>query len=542
MSELPKGWVLTTIGEVLQPQFDGKLIHQGWSPRCQAEPAGIGEWGVLKTTAIQDGYFLEIHNKKLQSHMEPKPEIEVRKGDLLMTNAGPRVRCGVTTLVKEDIRSKLMLSGKMYRMRFDESCIYPPYIEACFRSDAVKKEIDNRKTGMSESGLNLTQERFLSIPILLCPYPEQKRIADKLDFILTKVDRAQARLGKIPGILKRFRQSVLVAATSGELTKEWRGGAEHNWQTVSLGTVGKGFNYGSSTKSQPEGDVPVLRMGNLQGGQLDWGDLVYTSDKAEIEKYLLENGDVLFNRTNSPELVGKTSIYRGERKAIYAGYLIRVKGSERLNTEFLNIQLNSPHARDYCWQVKTDGVSQSNINAKKLQAYEFDLPAIDEQLEIVRRVNELFSHAALFERQYLDAKRRFDRLTQAVLAKAFRGELVEQNAADEPADKLLERIKQQQLDAPKLVKKPRNTSKRAKNPAVHSAEPSAELEQPQSDLLLLLKNSKGELTVQQIIDQLSEKTFEQVDALFTELKWLLDSNLIIKVGAGEACAFKAVKR
>ncbi|MCI2283027.1 hypothetical protein L3081_05970 [Colwellia sp. MSW7] len=132
------------------------------------------------------------------------------------------------------------------------------------------------------------------------------------------------------------------------MTKEWRGGSDNQWPNVKLKDVGKGFNYGSSAKSKPEGEVPVLRMGNLQGGRLDWDKLVYTSDEAEIEKYLLETGDVLFNRTNSPELVGKTSIYRGEQKAIYAGYLIRVKGSDRLNTEYLNIQLNSPHARDYC--------------------------------------------------------------------------------------------------------------------------------------------------------------------------------------------------
>jgi type I restriction enzyme S subunit len=293
----------------------------------------------------------------------------------------------------------------------------------------------------------------------LAPLNEQIRIADKLDSMLAKVDAAQVRLDKIPNILKRFRQSVLAAATSGELTKEWRGGSEQQWPRVLLKSVGAGFNYGTSTKSKPEGDVPVLRMGNLQGGQLDWEKLVYTSDKSEIEKYLLEAGDVLFNRTNSPELVGKSSIFRGERKAIYAGYLIRVKGSERLNTEFLNIQLNSPHARDYCWQVKTDGVSQSNINAKKLQAYEFDLPKIDEQLEIVRRVGELFSHAGLFERQYQIAKKKCNRLTQSILAKAFRGQLVEQDENDEPAVKLLSRIQSEPKSQPKnIVKRPANKS------------------------------------------------------------------------------------
>jgi type I restriction enzyme S subunit len=194
-------------------------------------------------------------------------------------------------------------------------------------------------------------------------------------------------------------------------------------------------------------------MGNLQGGKLDWTDLVYSSDKTEIEKYLLEAGDVLFNRTNSPELVGKTSIYRGERQSIFAGYLIRIKGSERLNSEYLNILLNSPHARDYCWQVKTDGVSQSNINAKKIQAYEFELPTIQEQTEIVRRVESLFALADTVEKQYLAAKQRLDRLSQSLLAKAFRGELVPQDPNDEPAAELLKRIQAERQAQPAAKQK-----------------------------------------------------------------------------------------
>lgn len=382
---------------------------------------------------------------------------------------------------------------------------------------------------------------FTNYILPIAPLNEQIRIADKLDSILGKVNKAQSRLDKIPAIIKRFRQTVLAAATSSELTREWREDDGHQWRTVQLKDVGKGFNYGSSAKSKPEGDVPVLRMGNLQGGKLDWSNLVFTSDEAEIEKYLLETGDILFNRTNSPELVGKTSIYRGEQKAIYAGYLIRVKGSEQLNTEFLNIQLNSPHARDYCWQVKTDGVSQSNINAKKLQAYEFDLPPMSEQLEIVRRVNELFSRADLFERQYLDAKKSFNKLTSSILAKAFRGELVMQDPNDEPASQLLERIKSRQLEAPKPTKKARSTKVKAAQ-KVEDVSLTEESVQLQSEVLSILQNANVELSAQQLMDRLTEQSFEAVDALFTELKSLLDSAVITKTGSGENCTFKAIKR
>jgi len=97
-----------------------------------------------------------------------------------------------------------------------------------------------------------------------------------------------------------------------------------SWIFTTLDKVCASFKYGTSTKSDKEGKVPVLRMGNLQNGEIDWKDLVYTSDINEIKKYNLEPNSVLFNRTNSPELVGKTSIYRDERQAIYAGYLIKI--------------------------------------------------------------------------------------------------------------------------------------------------------------------------------------------------------------------------
>ncbi len=200
----------------------------------------------------------------------------------------------------------------------------------------------------------------------------------------------------------------------------------------------------------------------LQNGKLDWSDLVYTSNEADIKKYKLEPGDVLFNRTNSPELVGKTSIYRGERETIYAGYLIKVQCKEDLEPEFLNIHLNSPSAKDYCLSVKSDGVSQSNINAKKLAAYPMIKPSIEEQTQIVKQVEKLFSFSDQIEQRLSTAQSHVNNLTQSILAKAFRGELTaqwrEQNpdliSGENSAQALLDKIKVE-MERLKLVKKTR---------------------------------------------------------------------------------------
>jgi len=109
------------------------------------------------------------------------------------------------------------------------------------------------------------------------------------------------------------------------------------WGWVRVGDLTLKVEYGTSAKSKKEGRVPVLRMGNIQNFRLDWSDLVYSDDEEEIQKYWLQRNDVLFNRTNSPELVGKTAIYLGERPAIFAGYLIRVNQLESLvNAKYLN--------------------------------------------------------------------------------------------------------------------------------------------------------------------------------------------------------------
>ncbi|UTN86418.1 hypothetical protein NMC41_03915 [Pseudomonas aeruginosa] len=98
-----------------------------------------------------------------------------------------------------------------------------------------------------------------------------------------------------------------------------------DWDVRPLGQLVHAVEYGSSAKSSSSGKVPVLRMGNLQEGQIDWSDLVFTDNESEIAKYLLNPGDVLFNRTNTIDLVGKTAIYKGVRPSIFAGYLIRIK-------------------------------------------------------------------------------------------------------------------------------------------------------------------------------------------------------------------------
>ncbi|GBD53704.1 restriction endonuclease subunit S [Microcystis aeruginosa NIES-298] len=199
----------------------------------------------------------------------------------------------------------------------------------------------------------------------------------------------------------------------------------NGWMWVKLGYMTIGTEYGTSSKSQKEGKIPVLRMGNIQNGIIDWSDLVFTSNEDEIRQYLLQENDVLFNRTNSPELVGKTAIYSGKVPAIFAGYLIRINQINSIvNAKYLTYFLNSTIAKNHGNKVKTDGVNQSNINGEKLCNYPFPYISLQEQTQIVQEIESRLSVCDQLEATLTENLNKAEALRQSILKRAFEGKLV----------------------------------------------------------------------------------------------------------------------
>ena len=276
------------------------------------------------------------------------------------------------------------------------------------------------------------------------PLPEQQRIVNRIESLFAKLDEAKQKAQDALDSFEPRKAAILHKAFTGELTAQWRkehGVGMESWENVSVSEICHSLKYGTAKKSSSEGTVVVIRMGNLQDGEISWDDLAYSNDEEDIEKYKLVPGDVLFNRTNSPALVGKTSIYRGEYPAIYAGYLIKLDyDRSRIIGDYLNYSLNTVSAKEYCNSVKTDGVNQSNINAKKIGAYRFDMPKINEQSEIVRILDDLLAK----ERQAKEAAEgvleQIDLIKKAILARAFRGELGTNDPSEESAVELLKQV------------------------------------------------------------------------------------------------------
>ena len=198
--------------------------------------------------------------------------------------------------------------------------------------------------------------------------------------------------------------------------------------------------YGTSEKSSRLGKVPVLRMGNInREGGLDWKDLVYSNNEEDIEKFKLLHNDLLFNRTNSSEWVGKTAIYKGERPAIYAGYIIRLR-TIFVNADYINFVMNSQYHRNWCNDVKTDAVNQSNINAQKLSIFRVPLPPIEEQKRIVKEIKRWLSLIKVIKNGKENLQESIKQIKSKVLDLAIHGKLVPQDPNDEPAIELLKRI------------------------------------------------------------------------------------------------------
>ena len=211
------------------------------------------------------------------------------------------------------------------------------------------------------------------------------------------------------------------------------------WNWTRIFSITEDLPYGTAKKSLPTGLVAVLRMGNIQSGEIDYSDLVYSSDGDDIVKYTLIKNDLLFNRTNSAEWVGKTAIYRGNMPAIYAGYLIRIRTF--INAEYLNVVMNSGYAKSYCNSVKTDGVNQSNINAQKLGNFLVPIPSFGEQYRISSSIADILPRISIIqdEKDYITDL--IQKTKSKILDLAIRGQLVPQNPDDEPASALLERIR-----------------------------------------------------------------------------------------------------
>ena len=212
--------------------------------------------------------------------------------------------------------------------------------------------------------ISVTKVKEIEIP--LPPIEVQQRIVYELDGYQKIIDGCRQ-------VIENYKPTIDI---------------DPSWEMIELGEMAT-TEYGTSEKSLSDGQYVVLRMGNLQGGEIEFSDLVYSDNHDDFKKLELCEGDVLFNRTNSPALVGKASIFRGySQPSMFAGYLVRVKVNKgRLLPEYLNVVLNSSYGEALNEKNVSVSGNQANINATKLRGYPIPTPSLETQRSLVHTIN-----------------------------------------------------------------------------------------------------------------------------------------------------------
>ena len=420
-------------------------------------------------------------------------------------------------------RPRLILSGKMYRFRPYDALLSPAFLEGYLRAKDTQIAIDAMKTGISDSGLNLTHDKFLRLPVHLPPLPEQHRIVEKIEELFSDLDAGVASLERAKANLKRYRATVLKSAVEGRLTQDWR--EEHpqaedaqmlldrilrerrekwekdqlaqfkkkgkeppkNWQskyeepsapdTSELPELPEGWVWaslemllreplrnGHSARTSEDGrGVRTISITAVTYDAFTEDNIKYTiADPTFVEDLWLEPGDILIQRSNTPELVGTARLFAGEpRFAIFPDLLIRIRTTPAISERFIALLLQASATRHY-FRSHAKGMSGSmpKIDQGTVSECPIPLPPLAEQEQIVALVEERLSQIDSAEKTINQELIRSKRLRQSILKRAFEGNLVDQNPNDEPASVLLERIKRSREQ--EQPKKKREKAKKVK--------------------------------------------------------------------------------
>ena len=415
--EIPESWMWVRLGDITSKLTDGS--HN--------PPPNTGKGvPVISAKNVKNGIITLENVDRFtddDGFKKENPRTNIIKDDIIMGIIGGSI--GNVAVYTHDV--KVIAQRSIAIMRF---LISTTFSKILLESPLIQNRLITSTSGSAQGGVYLGTLKNLPIP--LPPLAEQKRIVAKIEELLPYIDRYEQAWSKLEQLNSRFpedmKKALLQYAIQGKLVEQRpeEGTGEElfaqiqaekqrliqagkikkekplpeiaedevpfeipeGWKWVRIGSVCINIQYGSSQKSDTVGKMVVLRMGNIQDGKLVLDKLVYTSNEEEIRKYSLKYNDLLFNRTNSKDLVGKTAIYKGQIPAIYAGYLVRITPIY-VDSDFLNYTMQSQYYWSYCQSVRSDAIGQSNINAEKLKRFAFPLPSLAEQKRIVEKLEQL---------------------------------------------------------------------------------------------------------------------------------------------------------
>jgi type I restriction enzyme S subunit len=443
--ELPNGWVGVRLEDLVSSR-------KGKKPDVAKDAPTDGFVAYLDIQAIETG--------KVSSYAEAASSRLATADDLLVVWDGARsgwVGLGRPGAIGSTIAALLPKVGSrlfLYR-----------WLQSQFKSINT----NTRGTGIP----HVDPEVFWNLEVPFAPLPEQSRIATKVQVILEKIDGSQQKLAKIPLLLKRFRKSVLAAACSGRLTADWRDdngiSAEASWRDTELRDICSTITDGDHLPppKRPSG-IPFLTIGNVSSGRLDFSETRFVPESyfAKIKADRIpKRGDILYTVVGAT--IGIPILVDTDRAFCFQRHIAILKPSKAATSKFLHVLMGSPAVFQEAW-ARTTGTAQPTLPLGGLRSIPVSTPSLPEQQEVVRRVEKLFALADQIEARFREAQKRVDSITQSVLAKAFRGELVPteyelakaNGRSFESAEELLESIRKNGDESAKFAKAPRKKARR----------------------------------------------------------------------------------
>lgn len=439
MNELPPGWcwvAIRDIGDVRLGRQRSPDRATGPHMRPYMRAANVTWKGI----SLDDVKQMDFSPQEFEV-------FALRPGDVLVGEAsGSRLEVGKSAIWRGEVPGACF-QNTLIRVRVGDA-VLPEYLQKHLAHDAHRGALADisRGIGIHHIGAAGLAEWQIS----LAPLPEQKRIADKLDALLARVDACRERLDRVPGILKRFHQSVLAAATSGELTREWREerGFAREWtetRVEDIAFVGTGSTpLRSNSAFYAESGTPWITSA-MTGLPFVTRAEEFVTDAAiaahRLRKYPV--GTLLVAMYGEGKTRGQVTELRIEATINQACAAICVD-ARKAETAFVRLALEANYLE---MRELAEGGNQPNLNLSKIKDFPLSLPPLEEQRAITARVEAIYEWLGKTETRLSAARRRVDRSTQALLAKAFRGELVPQDPTDEPASALLAKLKTERANA-----------------------------------------------------------------------------------------------
>jgi len=437
--DLPMGWVEKSLLELTG--IDGLMTDGDWIESKDQDPNG--EVRLIQLADIGDGIFVNKSSRFLT--LDRSKELKctfLQEGDLLIARMPDPL--GRACLFP-NINQLSVTAVDVCVWRAGKEGVNSKWLMYFINSPAVRNQIQSLASGTTRqriSGGNLKK-----LPLPLPPLNEQRRIVEKLDRIADRQRSARNELNHIPKLIARYKQAVLAAACSGKLTEDWR---EKNncktWKLTNLDVVANIVDPHPShrtPKEYPDG-IPYVGIGDINSsGNFDFVNSRKVSPdilKEHQERYTLSKGDFVFGKIGT--LGNVTPLPLGIEYTLSANVILIQPKIDFVEPPYLMFFLQSPQTMKEITS-QSSSTSQAAFGIKKMRAFQFLMPDLEEQKEIVRRVEDKFAKIDKMEEEYQKAAKLCDRLEQATLAKAFRGELVPQDPDDEPASVLLEQGKRE---------------------------------------------------------------------------------------------------